>query len=174
METDFPAAHSMDTTWYAVDEEGHVAMFESGEDGAVPNGIVDATVIWDLWDIRQPPAPGNENRYEDPEVLAPQLGLFHYEHAYELTSHDGCYGDNLAPYRQLTKPAAPLHIDQLPAHLQEQCVLVRFPVKFGESPLVQPLEYFPCQYWCEKQGYLASDGQTIRPIPGEREDESKG
>ena len=33
---DFPAAHSMDTTWFAVDRDGHVAAFESGEAGAVP------------------------------------------------------------------------------------------------------------------------------------------
>jgi len=35
--TNFPAAHSMDTTWFAVDSEGRVARFESGEAGAVPN-----------------------------------------------------------------------------------------------------------------------------------------
>lgn len=33
---DFPAAHSMDTAWFAVDEDGNVARFETGEDGAVP------------------------------------------------------------------------------------------------------------------------------------------
>ena len=33
---DFPAAHSMDTSWYAVDKCGHVAVFWSGEDGPVP------------------------------------------------------------------------------------------------------------------------------------------
>jgi hypothetical protein len=33
---DFPAAHSMDTGWFAVDRDGHVAFFESGEAGAVP------------------------------------------------------------------------------------------------------------------------------------------
>ena len=33
---DFPAAHSMDTTWFAVDREGRVAVFDSGEAGAVP------------------------------------------------------------------------------------------------------------------------------------------
>lgn len=33
---DFPAAHSMDTTWFAVDRDGRVAAFESGEAGAVP------------------------------------------------------------------------------------------------------------------------------------------
>ncbi|MCA9645194.1 MAG: hypothetical protein KC492_31100 [Myxococcales bacterium] len=34
---DFPAAHSMDTQWYAVDEQGHVGVFDTGEDGALPN-----------------------------------------------------------------------------------------------------------------------------------------
>ena len=36
MADDFPAAHSMDTTWFAVDRDGHVACFNSGEAGAVP------------------------------------------------------------------------------------------------------------------------------------------
>ena len=36
MEQDYPAAHSMDTAWYAVDRDGHVAFFWSGEAGAVP------------------------------------------------------------------------------------------------------------------------------------------
>src|SRR5262245_30109333 len=36
MGTDFPAAHSMDTTWFAVDSKGHVAIFDSWESGAVP------------------------------------------------------------------------------------------------------------------------------------------
>lgn len=34
--SDFPAAHSMDTTWFAIDSNGHVAAFESGEAGCVP------------------------------------------------------------------------------------------------------------------------------------------
>jgi hypothetical protein len=35
---DFPAAHSMDTVWFAVDKDGHVGCFWSGEAGAVPVG----------------------------------------------------------------------------------------------------------------------------------------
>jgi hypothetical protein len=35
-EPDYPAAHSMDTAWYAVDSDGHVALFDTGEAGAVP------------------------------------------------------------------------------------------------------------------------------------------
>jgi hypothetical protein len=33
---DFPAAHSMDTDWFAVDRNGHVAHFDTGTDGAAP------------------------------------------------------------------------------------------------------------------------------------------
>ena len=36
MNEDFPAAHSMDTQWFAIDADGFVAMFDSGEPGAVP------------------------------------------------------------------------------------------------------------------------------------------
>jgi hypothetical protein len=34
--TDFPAAHSMDTTWFAIDADGCVGVFGSNEGGAVP------------------------------------------------------------------------------------------------------------------------------------------
>ena len=36
LDLDFPAAHSMDTAWFAVDDDGHVAVFDTGEAGAVP------------------------------------------------------------------------------------------------------------------------------------------
>jgi hypothetical protein len=37
MQPDFPAAHSMDTSWFAVDKCGHVAIFNTGEAGPVPD-----------------------------------------------------------------------------------------------------------------------------------------
>ncbi len=33
---DFPAAHSMDTDWFAIDADGHIGIFVSDEGGAVP------------------------------------------------------------------------------------------------------------------------------------------
>jgi len=39
---DFPAAHSMDATWFAVDRDGHVGVFDSGEPGAVPKEVNDS------------------------------------------------------------------------------------------------------------------------------------
>jgi len=58
---EFPAAHSMDTTWFAVDRDGHVGVFESGEPGAVPKevddsgGQIDDAVEVALWSL---PATG--------------------------------------------------------------------------------------------------------------------
>jgi hypothetical protein len=48
MEPDYPAAHSMDTCFFAIDRDGHVAIFDTGEAGAVPVNAVagdDADVI---------------------------------------------------------------------------------------------------------------------------------
>jgi hypothetical protein len=36
---DYPAAHSMDTDWFAVDADGNVGIFSSSEDGAVPSVV---------------------------------------------------------------------------------------------------------------------------------------
>jgi hypothetical protein len=36
---DYPAAHSMDTRWFAVDNDGNIGVFYSNEDGAVPRKI---------------------------------------------------------------------------------------------------------------------------------------
>jgi hypothetical protein len=37
---DYPAAHSMDSAWFAVDRTGLVALFETGEAGAMPESAV--------------------------------------------------------------------------------------------------------------------------------------
>src|SRR5215213_6083823 len=36
MSADFPAAHSMDSCWFAVDKDGRVGFFQTGEAGAQP------------------------------------------------------------------------------------------------------------------------------------------
>ncbi|MGE3804941.1 MAG: hypothetical protein AB7K24_09745 [Gemmataceae bacterium] len=65
---DFPAAHSMDTTWFAVDRDGHVGMFDSWEAGAVPTTALNHYVEHDLPEVeaiadlagRTSPWPGYE------------------------------------------------------------------------------------------------------------------
>jgi hypothetical protein len=64
MGEDFPAAHSMDTVWFAIDKDGHVASFWSGESGAVPVGAVTEAALdegaWDWEGILEslPPCDG--------------------------------------------------------------------------------------------------------------------
>src|SRR4051794_32369176 len=50
MQPDYPAAHSMDTCFFAIDREGHVAIFDTGEAGAVP---VNALSGDDAYSVRQ-------------------------------------------------------------------------------------------------------------------------
>lgn len=48
MQADYPAAHSMDTCFFAVDRDGHVACFDTGEAGAVPTGSVAGDDAYEL------------------------------------------------------------------------------------------------------------------------------
>jgi hypothetical protein len=41
---DYPAAHSMDTNWFAVDADGNIGYFGSGEGGAVPESHQSAEI----------------------------------------------------------------------------------------------------------------------------------
>jgi hypothetical protein len=166
MEPDYPAAHSQDTDWYAIDVRGHVALFKSGENGHVPEGVHDQAVLWELWDLCEPPASKDEagERWLDPKELAPRLGLFFYDYA------EGY--DPIEPYHRMATPAAPLHVDQLPPGLREQCQGVRFAeADFSEAPFLQPLEFYPCDFWyrSDRVAYLAGDGMTVRPLPGKED-----
>ena len=46
--SDYPAAHSMDTTWYAVDREGNLGVFEAGQDAVVPWTVPRSTQVFEL------------------------------------------------------------------------------------------------------------------------------
>jgi hypothetical protein len=46
---DFPAAHSMDTAWFGVDDAGEIAVFDTGPDAAVPVISKDRELHWLGW-----------------------------------------------------------------------------------------------------------------------------
>ena len=46
---DFPAGHSMDTDWFAVDKDGNIGFFDSGSGGVVPIQIVSEDLSFDLF-----------------------------------------------------------------------------------------------------------------------------
>jgi hypothetical protein len=150
MDADFPAAHSMDTEWFAVDQDGQVALFVSGADGSVPDGAPAA----DLGEVLRT-LGGSETAIELFPELA-RLGL----HVYEVASYFFS-----GPYRRTHRPPGPLHVDQLPPRLRQQAKIVRFDgLRFEEKELLQPCDYTACS--ANEVAYLAEDGKTIRPVPG--------
>lgn len=90
-----PAAHSMDTAWFAVDAEGRVGLFETGEDGALPTRAANLggagdptfdTLVFEAalvakthegtWAARETPPPDEPERLlvvKQPPALDPQL-----------------------------------------------------------------------------------------------------
>jgi hypothetical protein len=166
METDYPAAHSQDICWFAVDEAGHVGIFDSGEDGHVPN--LNVSEAWDLveelWRRLHPRGRRSPSPWEG-DKLSAHLGIFFYD-------YDDGYFDPISPYKRMGVPKTPLHVDQLPPPLRQQAKQARLEqVDFALHELVQPLEQYECVCWYEEHrvAYLCSDGKTVRPIPG-RED----
>src|SRR5262245_47215886 len=118
MDSDFPAAHSMDTEWFAVDRDGHVALFISGENGPVPLSVPErGTNIHDVphrdvLDVLRsltgkPRTPEEEAAHGLDMDEAVRLGMFIYVH-----SQDSDYF--LDPYSRGEMPGQPVHIDQLP------------------------------------------------------------
>jgi hypothetical protein len=50
IDRDFPAAHSMDTIWWAVDGQGHVARISTGEAGSVPAELPEPSASDELYE----------------------------------------------------------------------------------------------------------------------------
>jgi hypothetical protein len=120
---DLPAAHSMDTSWFAVDAAGRVAIFDSGEDGAVPLAALslggasepdpEATEICELF------APGDD-AYDTAYEGGP---FFHF--------CNGDYGDPGNYVRTDHVPAQPANVSTLPERLREK--MLRLPVDFTST-----------------------------------------
>jgi hypothetical protein len=158
MAADFPAAHSMDTSWYAVDPAGHVALFESGENGNAPVRAESHFFLNDLFRARHPDLA--EWQLPERPALAEEFGFYLYEYgdAWEL----------IVPYERRVMPPHPAHVDQLSPQIRTACKKIRVPVPFARARWLQPTEFTPCDYWSPESwdAYVASDGVTVRPMRG--------
>jgi hypothetical protein len=138
----------MDTLWYAVDRQGHVAAFWTSENGHLPEGAA------------------SDEELSEPSLTATRddrRRLFSYEYGED-------YGP-LLPYDRSHVPALPLHVDELPPAVRNRIKQLRFDtLDFADSERLQPLEFFPCVFSYDPGAYLCADGETVRPVPG-REDE---
>ena len=157
---DYPAAHSMDTVWFAVDEAGHVAALWTGENGSLPTGLRHSDLLDELY--RQT-FQDNAEPHPDWDRSAEALGVFAYHYS------DGNTEDRpVDVYQRAGTVAAALHVDQLPPDLRAAWKRFKFSgILFSEAAVLQPFEFFQCEaYDMHPQAYLAADGVTVRPIRG--------
>jgi hypothetical protein len=161
MDADFPAAHSMDTDWFAVDRCGHVALFRSGEAGAVPEHAPvhmgpdggDDALSEELFGT--PPEDPADDAPDWPDAAA--AGVIEYEHETENWIS--------GPYARIGKPEKPARLEDLPESSEKKLGTFRFAnLCFLETDRIQPIEHASCASW--EPAWLALDGRTVRPIPG--------
>jgi hypothetical protein len=166
MEADYPAAHSQDTTWFAIDAKGQVGVFSSGENGPIPVGhFQEGDLLEVLRRLHgQPTGKGQDPDWDAVLQEAAERGLFVYEYIDEPF-------DLPAPYTRIFEPGAPLHVDQLPPDLRKMVKDISFDkADFAQGEHIQPVEHIPCEFWSEEDvAYLASDGKTVRPVPGQED-----
>jgi hypothetical protein len=167
MDEDFPAAHSMDSTWFAVDQKGQVGLFCTGEDGFAPSGASDPPSDDILEMLR---ALGGADESADWVEACGEQGFYVFDYTYPPA---GLEENVLAPYVATRAPARPLHVNQLPAKARAWCSEIRFTsATFGAGPF-QPIEHTACEWeaWASDAcAYLNADGTVLWPIPGMEED----
>jgi hypothetical protein len=158
---DFPAAHSMDTEWFAVDARGHVSQFMTGESGMLPRGSGgEPGAIGNLAEQLRG-RPLSDEDFDNYEGVLARAGVFVFDY------QDG-WLELYYPYARVQRPEAPLHVDQLPPALRKQVKAVRLEgVDFSAVEFVQPLEHVECDFWwADGVAYVAADGKAVRPMPG--------
>lgn len=162
MGPDYPAAHSMDTTWFAVDRDGCVGAFDSNSRGGVPQDAPGVDVFR-LLTLLLGRAAAERLDYDGYWSETARVGIFYY-------THGDWWGVQLQGNYDITRrPVAPLHVDSLPPDFRNLARRTRIAeVSFQGVERLQPLEYFACRF-CEGEAhvaYVASDGVTVRPVPG--------
>jgi hypothetical protein len=171
MEPDYPAAHSMDTTWFGVDDKGRVGIFFSGEDGPVPSGSYDqGSIITVVATLSGRTADEDEEDDPDFEALedeAADLGLFVYQYV-------ASFEEFVRPYSFTRMPEVPRHIEQLPPELRKLFATNHLSgVEFPTSDNIQIAEHLPpaevFYYYEDSVAYLCADEKTVRPIPGKED-----
>jgi hypothetical protein len=173
MDTDFPAAHSMDTHWFAVDSHGRVGLFFTGENGFIPSGANEAdsyrlVEFWHAISDQDPPGVEDED-VEDWDLFLDGLaeqGLFYFNYADEFDAPEPL----LNAYATWCAPDQPLHVSQLPPQWRRLCgTLVLGTANFGEGEQIQPLDgatEMPVTWSQDVCAYLSADEKVIRPLPG--------
>lgn len=162
-EEDYPAAHSMDTTWFAVDKDGYIAEMDSDEVGAVPcayggdqgDGSEFLQVL-----AQHLGKPFPKEMYPDNAEgeFTKSLGLYVYRSGFgfypptadgsEDVDIDDEPEDIVEAYQRIAAPSEPLHVSKLPENFQAEVKhAMVFNMSFKDSEWLQPALNAPCGYW---------------------------
>jgi hypothetical protein len=166
----YPAAHSMDKTWYAVDAHGHVGIFHSGENGHVPSGAdQDEHLFWFIRFLSSggtdtDPYADDDDEDEDYDSAEDQLGdrgIFVYWYVDPIEPFLAAYSGKVVPERAA-------HVDQLPPAVRKfvsKTVLAG--ANFATDDEVQPIGQVECFYYSDFEvAFLTAGEKEVRPIPG--------
>jgi len=160
---DYPAAHSMDCVWYAVDANGAVGIFSSGEAGPVPRSATQREHgdIPRLIRILGGECDDDDFDLQEAFQSAGDRGLY----VYEVVSWE-C--DFLDTYDRVAVPKRRLHLNQLPPNLRKNFAKCTLPTTdFAKEQELQVVGLVACDlYWDEAVGCFAPGHKEIRPIPG--------
>lgn len=171
MQNDYPAAHSMDTEWFAVDKDGFVAIMTSEETGPVPVEVYRYLDQGEGYDLVEKIAesvkrPLREDKWGTPDATS--IGLYHFSHAGFLEDEEPQEEDEeaMVPYARPKdqSPESPLHITQLPEDIAKMIVPFTFDVAFANTLRIQPLSSFPCEVWGEYETFLDANLKS-QPMP---------
>lgn len=148
---DFPAAHSMDTKWFGVDDLGNIGLFDTGEGGAFPRalGLVHAYTV----------AEGHAQI--EAELTRKKLKCVAFEQDFNLNH-------NLpGPYDRIGVPDVPADLEDLSPSAQKYAERGRLPgTNFLQMPLIQPAEHVLCNgYGGELDFMISRDRQSLVVLP---------
>ena len=178
----------MDSTWFAVDEDGNVGIFETGLGGAMPCGKEFPKAYPSQLEEHMLLARILTQRAQTDERLRDLLpsGLSALEkrlenNLEELDDWDVveilfrslgvwtyyCDFGAALPYVRVGEAGRSLSIHDLDEEIRALLVDAKLPVRFGEAPLIAPGEHVPIatwsNYWVDLEGRL-------RPVQGLEEE----
>lgn len=184
-EEDYPAAHSMDTTWFAVDKDGFIACMESNEDGPVPVKVTEdmGYLLDQIASLTKRTLMQDSDRI----VMPSSIGVYSYScwsdaypgfnrdseedqekslaYAEDLIVFPYCRTEMLMPNGEWKGPEQPLNIKDLSAELKKEMQPMLFDkVRFAEADWLQPALVEQCQFWTFDEGNpraIDTDGSVV-------------
>ena len=179
----------MDSTWFAVDEDGHIGVFDTGDEGprpvnfpsinlSEPDPLLDleeeallAQILWDLASSDERlrkilPASRDELEVQivDGEVIDYSFRFFR---SLGVFTYSCDFGSSPVAYAKVGEVPRPIGLDKLDESTQEQLRRARLPVRFTETPAIAPGEFEEISawtiYWFDSEG-------RVRPVEGMEEE----